>query len=94
MRVVTDQGAINALATSAELMAVTMKAANAGAQGAKRRARVDTGEMRNAINAKPNGRGARVSSPAAHSVFNEYGTRRMSAQPFMRPSMADVRAAL
>lgn len=54
--------------------------------GAKSRARVDTGAMRNAIRHEHKKLSSSVISPVDHSVFNEFGTVKMSAQPFMRPS--------
>jgi HK97 gp10 family phage protein len=90
----TDAGALRA-ALLPGCAAASLRAAEAGAQAAKSLARVDTGEMRDGINAAPLPDGAaRVSSPVPHSVFNEYGTSRMSAKPFMRPSMDAARAAL
>jgi HK97 gp10 family phage protein len=94
MQVDTDEGAIRALANSAELLAVSMRAAKAGSAGAKRRARVRTGEMRNAVKARRIVNGARVMGGTDHDVYNEFGTSKMSAQPFIRPSMDDARAAL
>lgn len=93
MRVVTDAGAVAALANSPELAAVLRRKAEAGAEGARRRARVRTGAMRVGIQVVPIPGGWRVISTADYSAYNEYGTSRMAAQPFMRPSMDDVRAA-
>lgn len=47
-------------------------------------AAVDTGEMRDKIEETPQG----VVARANHSSFNEFGTRYMAAQPFMRPALA------
>lgn len=52
---------------------------------AKARARVDTGEMRDKIMVENGHLESTVTAGAAHSVFNEFGTSRMSAQPFMVP---------
>lgn len=54
---------------------------------AKRRARVDTGEMRDKIAWEQGGRfdGA-VVARAEHTIFNEYGTVNMSAQPMLGPA--------
>jgi HK97 gp10 family phage protein len=94
VEVVTNQGAVEALANGPELLAVSMRAAKAGSAGAKRRARVDTGQMRNAIKARRITGGARVMGGTDHDIYNEFGTSRMSAQPFIRPSMDDARAAI
>lgn len=53
-------------------------------------ARVDTGYMRDHIVETPTG----VESMAHYSAENEFGTRYMSAQPFMRPAAARAFAAL
>jgi hypothetical protein len=52
------------------------------AQVAQSLARVDTGEMREEIRVVPEG----VVGGAAHTIFNEYGTYKMSAQPMLRPA--------
>lgn len=54
----------------------------------KRKAAVDTGFMRRSVNMTLHENGMTVSvMPTAHySVYVEYGTRKMSAQPFVRPS--------
>jgi HK97 gp10 family phage protein len=94
MQVVTDEAALRA-ALLPGCVAASLRAGEAGVQGARRRARVDTGAMRDGINVAPLPEGgARVESPVDHSAYNEYGTSRMSAQPFMRPSMDAARAAL
>jgi len=53
---------------------------------AKGYAAVDTGEMRAGINSAHSGLSATVNAPVEHSLFIEYGTSKMSAQPFMRPA--------
>lgn len=59
---------------------------------ARRRAREDTGEMKRRIVVKQTGPLTySIEAQAAHSIHNEYGTRYMSAQPFMRPAVAEVR---
>ena len=85
--VVTNAGAL-AAATAPGLRAVSMRKAAAGAADAARRSRVDTGAMRAGWSAAPLGiNGARVSNPVAHTIYNEFGTFRMSAKPMARPSM-------
>lgn len=94
MRIDTSFGAL-AAAILPGVAAASMRVAKVGSAGAKRRARVDTGEMRNKIVARRiAGGGARVLANTDHDLFNEYGTSRMSAQPFMRPSMDDCRGVL
>lgn len=62
------------------------------AEKSKRLARVDTGYMKNNIIPDPvhTNNGTVVGSYTAraeYSSFNEYGTYKMSAQPFMRPGV-------
>lgn len=53
-------------------------------------ARVDTGEMRDSIQKFGSGAHWAATATAAHSIYNEFGTRFMSAQPFMRPAAEQV----
>jgi HK97 gp10 family phage protein len=57
---------------------------------AKELARVDTGEMRDSIEAVVehvgNGRRIVLSVGTDHGLFNEIGTSRMPAQPMIRPA--------
>ena len=64
-------------------------------RGAKQRAPVDTGFLRNSIvthlsiaNMRANG--GEVVAEADYSVFVEYGTSRMAPQPFMNPALEAV----
>ena len=50
---------------------------------AKQLAPVDTGFMRNNIHAEEDA----VISEAPYSAYVEYGTKKMAAQPFMRPAV-------
>ena len=55
--------------------------------GAKSRARVDTGNMRRLIRWIPTGRfSGRVEGGAAYTIYNEFGTAHMSAQPMFIPA--------
>jgi HK97 gp10 family phage protein len=78
----------NALAAAA-----TAKAAHDMVAIAQTRARVDTGNMKNSINAQGDGTNWSVHSPAEYSVFNEFGTSKMGAQPFMIPAKEQVEPA-
>lgn len=49
-------------------------------------ARVDTGAMRAGIVGRPAGLQGEVTSGPDYTVYNEYGTSRMSAQPMFRPA--------
>lgn len=62
---------------------------------AKSLSRVRTGYMRNNINVMPvTGSGKNITgtliAEAEYSSFNEYGTYKMSAKPFMRPAATDA----
>lgn len=62
---------------------------------AKALAPVDTGLLRNSITAieiTPDH--WRVTSPVSYSVYQEYGTSRMAAQPYMTPALEAVRPVL
>lgn len=63
---------------------------------AKANAPVDTGFLRSAIKAEPTGNPLRwlITSYAFYSVFQEYGTSRMAAQPYMTPAAELVRPQL
>lgn len=59
---------------------------------AKGYAPVDTGYLRGAIMASPTGMlSAKVNAGAEYSVYQEYGTYKMGAQPFMVPAAETVR---
>lgn len=55
--------------------------------------RVDTGEMRKGWTRRRIGHwsrgqaGYRVFNPVEHAIYNEFGTRNMSAQPMLRPAI-------
>lgn len=60
--------------------------------GAKERARVDTGAMRNAIGWQPeDDLSGAVVAGVEYTIYNEYGTRSMSAQPMLVPAAEDAR---
>lgn len=62
---------------------------------AKARAPVDTGFLRSSIKAEPVApRHWRVVAYAHYAIYQEFGTTRMPAQPFMRPALELVRAEL
>lgn len=58
--------------------------------GAQRRSRVDTGEMRDGWQVEAAGDGFRVYNDVEHAVYNEYGTRHMSAAPMLHPATDEV----
>lgn len=60
--------------------------------GAKMRARVDTGAMRAGLQGEMTGEyDGHVQGLAAHTVFNEFGTRHMAAQPMLIPAGQEAR---
>jgi|AntRauMFilla1563_2_1112583.scaffolds.fasta_scaffold89376_2 HK97 gp10 family phage protein len=61
---------------------------------AKRNAPVDTGMLRLGIMSQVKGDKAIVSSLASYSTHVEYGTKKMKAQPFMRPALDKNRMKL
>lgn len=71
------------------------EAAQAGSADAKRRAPVDTGRLRDSIHVEdlPD-YGARYGTNVEYGIYQELGTYKMRAQPFLRPSMDTVRANL
>jgi len=55
---------------------------------AKQKAPVDTGNLRASINKPPaTPSGVEVISPAEYSVYQEMGTYKMAAHPYMRPAL-------
>lgn len=71
----------------AGVAAAVEKAAHDIEAQAKARAPVDTGHLRSSITSRPlESTRWVVESPAQYSVFQEFGTSRMAAQPFMTPA--------
>jgi HK97 gp10 family phage protein len=61
-------------------------------RGAKKRSRVDTGTMRGGWQSHQGGRFEWiVFNPVHYTIYNEYGTIYMSAQPMLRPAIEEVR---
>ncbi len=59
---------------------------------AKRSAPVDTGALRNSISTEPVARMTyRVQDGVEYGIYQEFGTSRMAAQPFMSPALESVR---
>lgn len=59
---------------------------------AMRKAPVDTGNLKRSITIDilDGGYTGKITATADYSIYQEYGTRFMSAQPFMRPSLSIV----
>lgn len=72
--------------------AIAAKAAQDIVAGAQGRAPVDTGTLKNSIQASSSGPGRwRVVVGADYGVYVNYGTRFMAARPFFTESIAQVR---
>lgn len=56
------------------------------AEYAKRLAPVDTGDLRNSIEASQDVNGANVTTGKDYDKYVEFGTRTQQPQPFMRPA--------
>lgn len=57
---------------------------------------VDTGNLKRSIilDVEDGGKSATVTATADYSAYVEYGTRKMSARPFMRPAASSVASEL
>lgn len=64
--------------------------------GAKRRAPVDTGRLRNSITFEVTADGdvVRVGTNLEYAAFQEFGTRKMPARPFLFPAFEEERPRL
>lgn len=95
-RMVLHQDIVPNFAQGRRVQRYLERIARAGQAGAKRRAAVDTGWMRDHIEVESGPGFARwgcVDTP--YAVHQEYGTWKMKAHPFMRPSVQDaIREAL
>ena len=58
---------------------------------AKRFVRTDTHELQRSINSNTesttNGATAKIGTNVEHGIYNEFGTSKMSAQPFLQPAL-------
>lgn len=75
---------------------VVEKTAKNIAAGSARRSRVDKGEMRDgwvAVEVQTSGDEVKwqAGNPVEHAIYNEFGTRRMSAQPMLTPAVEAAR---
>ncbi len=76
----------------AALIESTMdKVAEDVAEDARWGAAVLSGEMRESTYADTAARPRRVVSDSDHSYYNEVGTQKMAAQPFLRPALFQAR---
>lgn len=81
-------------ATQGQVVNVVRKSAFAVERGAKMRAPVDTGNLRNSINTTLSVGGslisAEVGAEANYGAFVELGTWKMAPQPFLGPAFDEV----
>src|SRR6476659_2752947 len=77
----------------AETQRETQQAANNIVSGAKARSRVDTGAMKAGWQSRraEGEHTYEVFNPVYYTVFNEYGTVNMSAQPMLTPAVEEER---
>jgi len=92
------RGTVIAAALEAAVVDAMEETARAAEANAKERARVDTGEMRDSIEAEVTHGSDSVqltlSVGTDHGLANELGTSRMSAQPMIRPAIDQEGARL
>lgn len=93
-RFVPRHGAVADLQDSRMVRDGMLDLAQIGAAGAKRRAPVDTGELRDDIAAAEVDGVARYGTDVEHGLYQEVGTYKMEAQPYLRPAQDDIKAAL
>lgn len=66
--------------------------------GAKRRSPVDTGRLRSSITHELGHSGtiieAHIGTNVNYAIFQELGTSRMRAHPFLRPALDDAKSAI
>ncbi len=79
-----------------DLMPEIREATRKVQQSAKDLAPVDTGALRNSIKTKmyPDQQAGVVYTTLEYAPYQEFGTRRMKAQPFMTPAMNMNRAGI
>lgn len=99
-RVVFDQRALDTLflspdGPSGKLLA---KAAVKIERSAKRACAVDTGRLRSSVahelGRDERGLVARIGTDVTYGIYVELGTRRMRAQPFLRPALDSIRGGI
>jgi HK97 gp10 family phage protein len=92
---VTERISAAEKAMDALLEAAVAKVALTIEAGGKMRAPIDTGHLRNSIQARPVGSATwEVVAQAHYAVYVEMGTRYMRARPFLGPAVEDARRAV
>lgn len=83
-RIIASSGGKVALAVERTLARVEL--------GAKKRSRVDTGTMRGGWEVEQSSPfEGMVVNRVVYTIFHEYGTHKMAAQPMLRPSVEEAR---
>lgn len=91
VRIVMIPGAIDALLHSEGCQRdMDRRAANVE-RYQKTHCAVDTGAMKASIHVEKKGTGRRIGTSINYGIYVELGTRRMRAQPFIRPSVDAAR---
>lgn len=94
---VTISGSALARVASEGLDEVINEAMEAGVEMAQHLVPVDTGELHDGIEIiefASNGRGSYGVTDVEHAEHVEFGTEKMAAQPYMRPSIDAMKRAL
>lgn len=94
IRLVLNRHNIASLATTKATQDALLKIAEVGVEGAQRRAPVDTGELRASIHTEIIDGVVCYGSEVRHALPQEVGTWKMSAQPYLRPSLDDIKRVL
>lgn len=87
MKVKLDPDALDELARSADVEKALKVAADVGAETAERLAPVDSGDLKRSIGSDSEAGRANVHVDVSYWMFPEFGTRYMTATPYMRPAV-------
>ena len=66
----------------------------AGVEAARRYVPVDTGALRDSIRSEQDGSEGEYGSDLEYSIYVEMGTSKMSAQPYLRPSIDAMKSVI
>ena len=89
-----DMRGIDELENSEQMRVMLRKVAEAAAEGARRRAPVDTGRLRDSISSEDETGRAWYGTDVDYALFQELGTRYQPAQPYLRPALDDAKREL
>lgn len=97
VRITINAAAVEALAHGREVEALVGKALKAGEESAKRFVPVRTGALRDDITSEQTGTTGKygnLSGSLDYPIYVEFGTGKMAAQPYLRPSIDAMKQAL